>query len=78
MAMPDGPQFNRPLTPQELIKPTNVFTAYKSPRDLEWDMAADGGISTKAQWESGLTENALKGNRGYLRVPGPTLRGNNG
>lgn len=78
MAMPDGPQFNRPLTPQELTKPTNVFTAYKSPRDLEWDMSADGGISTKEQWDRGLTPNALKGNQGYLRIPGPTLRGNNG
>ena len=78
MPILDGPQFNRPLTPQELTKPANMFTAIKTPRDLEWDMAADGGISTKAQWESGLTERALKGDKGYLRVPGPTLRGQNG
>lgn len=78
MVMPDGPQFNRPLTPQELTKPTNVFATYKTPRDLEWELSADGGMSTKAQWDTGITERTLKGDRGYLRVPGPTLRGSNG
>lgn len=77
MTMPDGPQFNRPLTPQELTKPANAFTAIKTPRDLEWELSADGGPSTKAQWDSGTTDRAVKGNRGYLRAPGPTLRGNN-
>lgn len=79
MPMPDGPQFNMPLTPQELVKPANVFATYKTPRDLEWSMPEGGeGISAQEKWNRGLTDRSVKGNRGYLNIPGPTLRGQNG
>ena len=70
----DGPQFNRQLTPMELTKPVNNFTATKSARDLEWSMSDNGGISTADKWEKGLTDNSLKGKQGYLNTPGPNLR----
>lgn len=76
MPMLDGPQFNTPLPQQELVKPTNVFATYKTPRDLEWSMPEGGeGISVEEKWNRGLTDRAVKGNRNYLSVPGPTLRG---
>lgn len=74
MPAPSGPQFAQPLQPQELTKPVNNPYAIKTPRDIAWSMSENGGMSTSAKWERGLTDESMKGNQNYLRVPGPTLR----
>lgn len=74
MPSPNGPQFAQPLQPQQLTQSaTNPFQV-KSPRDLEWSMSDNGGMSTSQKWEKGITDQSMKGNQGYLRQPGPTLR----
>lgn len=75
MPQPNGPQFAQPLQPAQLTKPSNNPFQVKSPRDLEWSMSENGGMSSAEKWERGVTDTSIKGNQSYLRVPGPTLKG---